>query len=552
MAFLDNILGDDGNIDLSIFADVAFSGDFNDLINVPSFFNPGLQEVTDINAITTNSITVGGLTAGNLFSDGYIFGISDNFDSNYNFLYVPYVGLTLDDFSGNQSILMPSGLQLNSGLLSYSGPGALWSLPSSSGTLALTSDIPSLSGYLTTSDAASIYFPIPIGTTSQYIRGDGTLATFPSYSVPSLNDVTSVSNISFNSIELRNNVNTSRTEIGWNGFGFREGSFFGTFFQPLTPITQLATIYVPNTPGIMALISDIPTIATDLDALKRDGSNANIDVDLGDFAIKAKEVVTQTNGSTKKMILKSNNVDTEHTAEWQNKDYDGIADINDITNALATFKTDEFLDATSSIQGQLDSKQSLLGFTPENITNKSSSYTASSTTTYTNTKALVDGLATKQDALTYTPYKFVQTSQTLHTGTILETIVATATIQGGTFNTNDVMKAIFKCTKVVSTSNVIMRLKINTSNTLTLSTNIATLIFTTSNLYAKMKRDYDLNGGNLYGYSFASSLTNDDTNTNTLPNATAYNTANTLYFFWTVQLGTSLDSVTPNLANLTN
>jgi hypothetical protein len=33
-----------------------------------------------------------------------------------------------------------------------------------------------------------------------------------------------------------------------------------------------------------------------------------------------------------------------------------------------------------------------LGYTPENIINKSNSYTASSTTTYPNTKALVDGL----------------------------------------------------------------------------------------------------------------------------------------------------------------
>ena len=39
--------------------------------------------------------------------------------------------------------------------------------------------------------------------------------------------------------------------------------------------------------------------------------------------------------------------------------------------------------------------QTILGYTAENIANKSSSYTASSTTTYANTKALVDGLATK-------------------------------------------------------------------------------------------------------------------------------------------------------------
>lgn len=40
-----------------------------------------------------------------------------------------------------------------------------------------------------------------------------------------------------------------------------------------------------------------------------------------------------------------------------------------------------------------------LGYTAENVTNKSSSYTSSSTTTYANTKALVDGLGTKQDSL---------------------------------------------------------------------------------------------------------------------------------------------------------
>jgi len=37
-----------------------------------------------------------------------------------------------------------------------------------------------LSPYLLISTAASTYYPIPTGTTSQYVRGDGSLATFPS------------------------------------------------------------------------------------------------------------------------------------------------------------------------------------------------------------------------------------------------------------------------------------------------------------------------------------------------------------------------------------
>ena len=59
-----------------------------------------------------------------------------------------------------------------------------------------------------------------------------------------------------------------------------------------------------------------------------------------------------------------------------------------------------------------------LGYTPENTTNKSSSYTASSTTTYSNTKALVDGLATKGNSTldnlvfsgSYMPAKLAQSA----------------------------------------------------------------------------------------------------------------------------------------------
>ena len=63
-------------------------------------------------------------------------------------------------------------------------------------------------------------------------------------------------------------------------------------------------------------------------------------------------------------------------------------------------------DWKGSIQTQIDNllnnKQNNLGYTPENITNKSDSYTASSSTTYSSTKALVDGLATKLDKGAYT------------------------------------------------------------------------------------------------------------------------------------------------------
>ena len=53
----------------------------------------------------------------------------------------------------------------------------------------------------------------------------------------------------------------------------------------------------------------------------------------------------------------------------------------------------------TEINSFLSGKQNTIGYTPENVSNKSDSYTASSSTTYASTKALVDGLATKQKKL---------------------------------------------------------------------------------------------------------------------------------------------------------
>jgi hypothetical protein len=78
--------------------------------------------------------------------------------------------------------------------------------------------------------------------------------------------------------------------------------------------------------------------ATDIDALKRDGSNANQDIDLGVYSIKVREIVTQTNGQGKGMSLRSSNLTSEKFAEWQDKDYTGIADLQDVVDAILALK----------------------------------------------------------------------------------------------------------------------------------------------------------------------------------------------------------------------
>ena len=244
--------------------------------------------------------------------------------------------------------------------------------------------------------------------------------------------------------------------------------------------------------------------------------------------------------------------------------------------------------AKSYIDNGLNNKQNALGFTPANIASPTftgtvttpaiivSSETASrvaiidgsknvksaDTATYPSltelsygkgvTSAIQTQLNSKQSALSFTPYKFIQTSQTAHTGTVAETIIATATINGNTFNSSDVMKILFRVTKS-NTSVVTMRLKINTTNTLVGATQIGLFNFTAlANTYVLMTRTFDLQGGNLYGYNFNSSLVSDITNTNTVATSTTYNTANTLYLFFTLQLSNIVDSATPNLCKITN
>jgi hypothetical protein len=118
--------------------------------------------------------------------DGFNFGLTDN-----------NVVFNLDgiSFSGNSSLPL---LKFNSnrvGLDSGNGFDG-WSFGADGakfvdGTNQTTAFIPghylstsaAYSTFLTQSNASSTYYPIPTGTTSQYIRGNGSLATFPSIPV---------------------------------------------------------------------------------------------------------------------------------------------------------------------------------------------------------------------------------------------------------------------------------------------------------------------------------------------------------------------------------
>jgi hypothetical protein len=158
----------------------------------------------------------------------------------------------------------------------------------------------------------------------------------------------------------------------------------------------------------------------------------------------------------------------------------------------------------------------------------------------------------KQNALGFTPYKYINTTQASVTGTTSETIVATATIAGNTFNANDIMKMFFYVTRAVISTTAIMRIKINTTNTLSGALQLGQYSISSTNASALIQRTFTISSGNIYGYPNTTSVTNDSAVSTSGPTITTYNPANTIYVFFTVTNGTIVDNTTFLMANINN
>lgn len=164
-------------------------------------------------------------------------------------------------------------------------------------------------------------------------------------------------------------------------------------------------------------------------------------------------------------------------------------------------------------------------------------------------------VATLDDIPSSSIYKFVDTTQATYLGAVIglaETSVAQTTILANTFDANDFIKMFFKVSKATTVANVTMRVRINTTNNLAGATQIAILTVGTANTYALMNRNINLAGGNAYAYNVSASLASDILAGNTPGTSFTLNTTADLYVFFTIQLGNVADSVTFQMANISN
>ena len=302
---------------------------------------PTLQQVTTAGAITTDVITVGGITSGNLYSDGYTFGISDNFDSNYNLLYIPYVGLTLDDFGGNNTYL-------GYGYITLNGYSVLTTLnidptPTNGSTNAVSSDgvfdalgtkqnVLSGTGVVKSTAGTISYIN---GTNAQYIRGDGTLAIFPSMTTPTLQQVTTAGNTTTDAIFLQNGVSPlsvilannyislADTSTGKqisistnNDIGFIGAGGSSLYLKSPVTISGTNTQTLQNASGTIALTSDIGTWGALNYPTWSSGTPFVKMTAIGTFALDANTYVTTTSllnyvpytGATSSLFMGNNSI----------------------------------------------------------------------------------------------------------------------------------------------------------------------------------------------------------------------------------------------------
>jgi hypothetical protein len=166
--------------------------------------------------------------------------------------------------------------------------------------------------------------------------------------------------------------------------------------------------------------------------------------------------------------------------------------------------------------------------------------------------AVFDALALKQAALSYTPYRNVQTSQTVHTGTTSETPIFTATIPANAFNSNDVMKVLFGANKSTGLGTYVLRLRVNTTNTILGAPTIALYNGTATSQISLMMRNFSLNGGNLYGLGGSNSGITDIVAVGSTLGSTALNPANQFFIFATITLQNSGDSIIGNMLSIHN
>jgi len=160
------------------------------------------------------------------------------------------------------------------------------------------------------------------------------------------------------------------------------------------------------------------------------------------------------------------------------------------------------------------------------------------------------------DALANVTRSFVidNIPSTTVTGTLSETILKSYLMPANTFSSTGNFKVPeFLVVKGGTLGALNIRIYVNTSNTLTGAVQIARYTATSTNVYIKIRRSYNIYAGYIYGLGFTvTNMVNDITATSGTMDSTAYEVSNPYYIITTATLSNTGDSATQKSFEITN
>jgi hypothetical protein len=402
------------------------------------------------------------------------------------------------------------------------------------------------------------------GLVSQYVRGDGTLANFP-------NSTGGGSSLSFYL-----NGSVSQGTIG--GVAFRE--------MDRTPILGAGTDFTINADGyIQSFITDanvpnlleIPAGNWNFEtyfSASSGGGSPSFYVELYKWNGTTLSLIA-SNSATPRLITDGTNIEayfsalavpqttllaTDRLAVRIYVTHSGRTitlhtENSHLCQVITTFSTG--LTALNGLTAQVQNLAVGTSGTDFAISSATDTHTFNLPTASASNRGALSStdwttFNNKQNSLSYTPYRNVQTSQTAVTGTTAETIVFTATIPAGTFNSTDIIKVLFGVNKSTALGTYALRIRVNTTNTISGAPTIALYSGTATAQVNVMMRNFNLNGGNLYGFPFLTSGLTDITAQGASLGSTTLNPANQFFIFATVIPNNASDSIIGNMFSIHN
>jgi hypothetical protein len=480
-----------------------------------------------------------------LYQTGGVITLTDETDGNNgNTFQVSPLSAILADITGQlevskEAITRGEGANSTSLIWDTLSSVANVVIPNISGTIALTSQIPSVTGYVPYT-----------GATADVDLGEKELTTGKLYLYDAVGGPTEKGSLHY-ADEALHFENSEGETLMYIEPGFMQIHKTGTIQSNLftTLLTTNRDHYLPNASGTIALTSQIGTWGALSYPTWTSGTPFVKMTAAGTFALDTNTYLTGITSSNVTTALGYTPVTNARTITINGTTYDLTANRSwtipsnpgTVTSVAALTLGTTGTDLSSSVTNGMTTPVITLNVPTASATNRGV-LSNSDWNTFNN----------KQNALVYTPYRYLNTTQSTVTGTVAETIVSTATITGNTFNANDIMKMFFYISRATISTTAIMRIKINTSNTLSGALQLGQYSISSTNNSALIQRNFTISSGNIYGYSNTTSVTNDSVVSISLPTITTYNPANTIYVFFTITNGNTVDNSTFLMANITN